>query len=117
MDHNNDKYSLNGRSFGMVSSTSSVVDQAAPTVFNYWEDNGLIWGDFDGDTVRQGRLTGLRSGDTFTLRFILENKAGGFTQGEAVTKISFDESGKMILTEDFKSADGAPQQSICRELE
>ena len=39
----------------MVSSTESEVDPSSPTIFDYHERDGMIWGEYEGDTVRIGQ--------------------------------------------------------------
>ena len=61
--------SLDGRRFVMASSTNSPVDPASPSVFRYFERDGVIWGDYDGDTVDFGRFVGTRVGNALSVSF------------------------------------------------
>lgn len=99
----------------MVSSTASRVDPAAPTRFRYHESAGVIWGDYVGDTVSEGRFVGTRDGDAVTVSFVHALAAGGGTvSGVAVSRIESGESG-LRLVEDFE-VDGTPQVSVCAEV-
>jgi hypothetical protein len=53
----------------MESSTNSAVNPESPSRFRYFERDGVIWGDYDGDTVTFGRFVGTRSGDQLSVSF------------------------------------------------
>lgn len=104
--------SLDGRLFDMVSSTASTVDREAPTRFSYHERDGLIWGEYVGDTVLVGRFVGARRADTIDMRFgHVDRVSGQVVTGEASSVLTVDRGGVLELVETF---DG-DQQSICRE--
>lgn len=107
--------SLNGRVFDMVSSTASRVDPEAPTRFRYHEASGVIWGDYAGDTVSEGRFVGTRDGDRVTVSFVHALAGdGALVVGEASSRIEVGASG-LRLVEDFE-VDGKPQVSVCAEV-
>lgn len=62
--------SLDGREFVMASSTASAVDPAAPSRFRYREQDGVVWGEYEGDTVTFGRFVGRRTGDGVDVSFV-----------------------------------------------
>lgn len=62
--------SLDGRRFVMESSTNSAVDAANPSRFHYNERDGVIWGEYHGDTVTFGRFVGTRVADELTVSFV-----------------------------------------------
>lgn len=110
-----DRFDLDGRVFDMVSSTASRVDPDAPTRFRYSEADGVIWGEYTGDTVTLGRFIGTRVGERLTVSFVHALVAGGApVAGEAVSRIEEGEAG-LRLVEDFE-VDGAPHVSICTEV-
>lgn len=101
----------------MLSSTASVVDPVSPTVFSYREDEGgLVWGDYDGDTVTAGRFVGERAGEVVEIAFAHVTTAGALVRGSATSRISRGDDGALLLTEDFTTPDGAAHVSVCREL-
>lgn len=53
----------------MQSSTNSPVDPANPSTFQYYERDGIIWGDYRGDTVTFGRFIGTRVADELAVSF------------------------------------------------
>ena len=61
--------SLDRRRFVMESSTNSAVDPSSPSSFQYFERGGVIWGDYDGDTVTFGRFVGTRVGNQLSVSF------------------------------------------------
>jgi hypothetical protein len=107
--------SLDGRVFDMVSSTASRVDPEAPTRFRYHESVGIVWGDYLGDTVSEGRFVGTRDGDRITVSFVHAAVTdGGRTSGTATSRIEEGEAG-LRLVEDFE-VDGVQHVSVCAEV-
>jgi hypothetical protein len=108
--------SLDGRVFDMVSSTASRVDPDAPTRFVYHEADGVLWGEYTGDTVTTGRFVGTRSGDLIEVRFAHALVAGGDpVTGAATSRIEQAGDGRLRLVEDFE-VDGVPHLSVCAEV-
>jgi hypothetical protein len=108
--------SLDGRVFDMVSSTASSVDPDAPTRFTYHEADGVLWGEYTGETVTIGRFVGTRDGDLVHVRFVHALVAGGEpVSGGASSRIERDERGGLRLVEDFE-VDGVPHISVCAEV-
>ena len=109
--------SLDGRVFDMVSSTASRVDPDAPTRFAYREADGVVWGDYRGDTVREGRFVAVRRGDEIDVSFVHALVEGGVVSGAATSRIEEDPDrpGALLLVEDF-DVDGVPHRSVCSEL-
>ena len=108
--------SLHERVFEMVSSTASVVDPHSPSRFAYYEEDGVIWGAYEGDTVVVGRFVGHRAGDTLAINFVHRGVDGGVTAGEGRSVISIAPDGALVLTEDFEGPNGTPEVSVCREV-
>jgi hypothetical protein len=108
--------SLDGRVFDMVSSTASRVDPDSPTRFRYHESAGVIWGDYVGDTVSEGRFVGTRDGDRLVVSFVHALIDGGARiSGSAESRIEDAGDAGLRLVEDFE-AHGEPQVSICAEV-
>ena len=108
--------SLDGRVFDMVSSTASRVDPESPTRFVYHEADGVLWGEYSGDTVRTGRFVGTRADDLIHVRFVHALLAGGEPiSGGASSRIEQDDRGGLRLVEDFE-VDGVPHLSVCAEV-
>ena len=106
---------LDGRRFAMVSSTASTVDPASPTVFDYHERDGMVWGEYEGDTVRIGRFVGTRSERRISIRFThVVDATGAVVGGAAESRIEPHDDG-LRLVEDFRTADG-DQVSVCVEV-
>lgn len=106
---------LDGRRFAMVSSTASTVDRSAPTVFDYHERDGMIWGEYEGDTVRVGRFVGVRTDALISLRFThVVDATGEVASGAAASRIEQHPDG-LRLVEDFRTPDG-DQVSVCVEV-
>ncbi|HEY4268157.1 MAG TPA: hypothetical protein VGM94_08205 [Galbitalea sp.] len=107
--------SLDRRRFVMESSTNSPVDPDSPSSFDYSERDGVIWGDYDGDTVTFGRFVGTRVGNQLEVSFAHVMA----TDGRVVTGTS----GSIVeaapegirLIENF-TIDGIDHVSICVEV-
>jgi hypothetical protein len=107
--------SLDGRVFDMISSTASRVDPDHPTRFRYREADGVVWGEYRGDTVTEGRFVGTRTADVLEVAFVHAAVVGGrVVRGEARSRIEQTSRG-LRLVEDFE-VDGAPQVSVCAEV-
>ncbi|QTX06283.1 hypothetical protein G127AT_10835 [Agromyces archimandritae] len=99
----------------MVSSTTSAVDPDAPSIFRYRERDGLVWGEYTGDTVALGRFVGRREGDRIAISFGHVLAAGGeVVTGTGESDIE-SEAGVLRLVEHYE-ADGRPQLSVCVEV-
>ncbi|GAA2750280.1 hypothetical protein [Amnibacterium kyonggiense] len=110
-----DPFDLDGRVFDLVSSTASRVDPEAPTRFRYHEARGVVWGEYVGDTVAEGRFVGTRDGARLTVSFVHALVAGeAVVSGAATSRIEPGDGG-LRLVEDFE-VDGVPQVSVCAEV-
>jgi hypothetical protein len=107
--------SLDGREFVMESSTASAVDPESPSHFQYFERDGVIWGDYDGDTVTFGRFVGTRTGDELNVSFAHVMVAdGSVVTGTSASTV--ESSGTSIrLIENFRIGD-TDHVSICTEV-
>jgi hypothetical protein len=106
---------LDGRRFAMVSSTASEVDASSPTVFDYHERDGMVWGEYEGDTVRIGRFVGTREERRISIRFThVVAATGAVVSGAAESRVEPHADG-LRLVEDFRTADG-DQVSVCAEV-
>ncbi len=107
---------LNGRKFVMVSSTASDVDPDGPTEFLYWEEDGLIWGSYTGDTVTVGRFVGTRDDDQITISYVHALKEGGRAGGQSSSRIEREADGRLRLVEEFQfDGDDTQHVSVCVE--
>jgi hypothetical protein len=108
---------LNGRRFKMVSSTASEVDPDAPTEFEYWEKDGVVWGAYTGDTVTVGRFVGTRRDDRVTITYVHALVAGGVATGRSDSRVEREPDGRLRLVEEFRFAgDDTPHVSVCTEV-
>ena len=106
--------SLDGRRFVMESSTNSPVDPDSPSRFRYFERDGVIWGDYDGDTVTFGRFVGTRVGDDLSVSFVHVMVDGsGVVAGTGASRVEAT-AGGVRLVEDFR-IDDVDHVSICIE--
>jgi hypothetical protein len=107
---------LDGLEFIMESSTASQVDPSAPTRFWYFERDGLVWGNYTGDTVTEGRFVGVRAGSELTVQFVHALAADGkLVTGSSVSTVQGEPGAPMRLVENFRIAD-ADHVSVCVEV-
>lgn len=106
---------LDGRTFKLVSSTASTVNAEAPSIFHYFERDGVVWGDYTGDTVTVGRFVGTRADDVLTVSFVHSLvETGAVVGGTSASRIERD-GDALRLVENFE-IDGAAHVSVCVEV-
>ncbi|MGO4690093.1 hypothetical protein [Glaciibacter sp. 2TAF33] len=108
--------SLHGREFVMASSTASAVDPDSPSRFRYSERDGVIWGDYDGDTVTFGRFVGTRTGNDLAVSFAhVMAEGGAVVTGTGHSRVETPgDAGGIRLVEEFRIGD-IDHISICVE--
>jgi hypothetical protein len=92
--------SLEGRRF-RVAEMGSEGEANAQTVFEYHEDDGVVWARFGGGTVRVGYLVGTRNGDRLDVRYAQLNERGETSTGHCTTALSLLPDGRIRLDEDW----------------
>lgn len=108
--------SIDGLTFVMVSSTSSVVDATSPTSFRYSQDGELLWGEYLGDTVSTGRFVGRFVEGVITLNFAHRTVASAdVVMGTAQSVLERRPDGLLYLVEAFEK-DGVPHESVCVQI-
>jgi hypothetical protein len=99
----------------MESSTNSAVDPNSPSSFQYFERDGVIWGDYDGDTVTFGRFVGTRVGNQLSVSFAHVMAADGrVITGTSGSVVEATADG-IRLVENF-TIDDVDHVSICVEV-
>jgi hypothetical protein len=107
---------LDGLDFDMISSTASDVSSDAPTRFRYRQHGALVWGEYTGDTVTQGRMVGRVDGDRVEISFahaLVED--GSVIMGSAVSVAEIREDGLIYLIEEFEK-NGQTHHSVCAQI-
>lgn len=100
----------------MLSSTASVVDESAPTTFDYHQSGRLVWGEYTGDTVTEGRFVGEVVDAEVRISFAHAlADDGSVVRGDAVSRVEHAEDGRMLLVEDFV-IDGVPHVSVTAQV-
>jgi hypothetical protein len=107
--------SLDRRRFVMVTSTNSAVNPNSPSSFQYFERDGVIWGDYDGDTVTFGRFVGTRIGNQLSVSFAhVMADDGRVITGTSGSVVEATTDG-IRLVENF-TIDDVDHVSICVEV-
>src|SRR5699024_6637909 len=105
-------FNLDGLQFLMVSSTASAVDPHTPTRFSYHQQGTLVWGEYFGDTVTQGRFVGQLEQDTLDISFAHELVADqSVVRGQATSRVEARD-GMLYLVESFTKG-GEDHESVC----
>lgn len=86
-----------------------------PTVFRYHEQDGIIWGDYVGDTVSHGRFVGSRERDSIAVWFAHRRVADGVVLTGKSSSTIRSEDGLTRLVERF-DVDGVEHESVCVEV-
>lgn len=92
--------SLEGRTFRTFG-TDAEGEATADTVFEYHEEDGLVWARYSGGSVRLGYLVGRRAGDELDFRYTQLNMTGETANGHCHTTITELDDGRLRLTEDW----------------
>ncbi|MBK8730858.1 MAG: hypothetical protein IPM00_16635 [Tetrasphaera sp.] len=100
----------------MVSSTASIVDPVHPTTFTYHQRDRLLWGEYTGDTVTEGRFVGEVAGTEVRISFAHALVSdGSVVRGDATSRAEQAEDGRIRLVEDF-TVDGDAHVSVCIQV-
>jgi hypothetical protein len=108
-----DRVPLDGRIFRAIE-MAEAGEASAATVFEYHEDDGVIWGRYEGGAVRLGFLVGTREGDRLRFRYSQLNDKGETSNGRCSTTISVLPDGRLRLEEDWawESKPGAGTSAV-----
>ena len=93
--------SLEGRVFRGAGAAAVAGEATSETVFEYHEDDGVVWARYEGGVVRLGFLVGTRDGDTLDFRYSQLNDKGETANGHCSTTISVLPDGRLRLDEDW----------------
>jgi hypothetical protein len=92
---------LDGRIFRGAGEKAEAEEASAATVFEYHEDDGVIWARYEGGVVRLGFLVGTRDRDRLEFRYSQLNDRGETSNGRCSTTISLLSDGRIRLDEDW----------------
>lgn len=103
-------------SFVLETTTASVVNEDAPTRFDFNEADGVVWGLYTGDTVTTGHCVGRNEGGILQEYFVHHVVASDATLlGDSTTRVQTRDDGRLELVEDFV-LDGVPGYSVCVQI-
>lgn len=89
------------------------------TVFEYFQDDNLIWANYKGGDIKAGKLKGQKTAENgFELIYEQTNKNGEVKSGFCKTQVSFSREGKIILNEywTWTSGDQSSGESTLIEI-
>ena len=109
---------LNNKRFrGQSNSSDGEVDSA--TIFHYYQDGPIIWGQYAGGTIVKGTLTGvIIDRETFHFNYNHVNNDSQLLSGYCHSVITKLDSGKLKINESWKWSGGkaGEGQSIIIEI-
>jgi hypothetical protein len=108
-----DAASLDGRVFRQAA-MDAAGEASVATLFEYHEQNGLVWARYEGGAVRLGFLVGTRQGDRLDFRYSQLNEAGETSNGHCSTTVSTLPDGRLRLDEvwEWESKPGAGTSAV-----
>jgi hypothetical protein len=92
---------LDGRIFRGAGKKAKEGEASDATVFEYHEEDGVIWARYEGGAVRLGFLVGTRDGDRLDFRYSQLNDKGETASGHCSTTISVLPDGRLRFDEDW----------------
>ena len=92
--------SLEGRTF-RTTGTHHEGEASADTVFEYHEDDGVVWARYSGGSVRLGYIVGVRTGNELEIRYSQLNTAGEMASGRCRTTMTTLPDGRIRFFEDW----------------
>lgn len=109
--------SLHGKKF-VALSNSEGGEVSADTIFNYREEDGVVWATYGGGEIVFGTLSGRRTGDELTFLYHHENRKGKFLSGKCRTIITMkDEKLHLHETWEWTCNDCSTGTSVLIECE
>jgi uncharacterized protein YwlG (UPF0340 family) len=90
--------SLEGRRFGSVAEVEGG-EVGVETVFDYREDDGLIWASYTGGHVKRGYLVGTRDGDELDFRYVHVNQDRESASGHCRSQLELLDDGRIRMHE------------------
>jgi hypothetical protein len=106
--------SIDGLTFCGADEKPEAGEATADTVFEYHENDGVIWARYEGGPVVLGFLVGTRNGDRLDFRYSQLNDKGETASGRCVSNISVLQDGRVKLDQDWawETRAGAGQDAI-----
>ena len=109
--------SLNGRRFRALAAVEGG-DVGKDTIFDYRQEDDVVYAKYAGGDVRLGFLVGLRSGETIEFRYIQLRSDGSTASGRCRSRVEVLADGRLRLHESWQweSQPGAGS-SVVEEVE
>jgi hypothetical protein len=97
-------------------SENGVVN--SDTIFSFLQSGNFVSAEYVGGKIKKGFLVGLMRNDELKFNYCQMQTDGTLDNGASVCKLSVNENGKIILTENFewKSKPGVMGTNIFQEL-
>jgi hypothetical protein len=92
--------SLDGRRF-RGAEAAAAGEASSATMFEYHENDGVVWARYEGGVVRLGFLVGTRAGDKLEIRYSQLNDKGETSNGRCSSTVSVLSDGRIRLDEDW----------------
>jgi hypothetical protein len=83
-----------------VAAIGAAGEASEATLFEYHEQDSLVWARYEGGAVRLGFLVGTRQGDRLDFRYSQLNEGGETSNGHCSTTVSTLPDGRLRLDEE-----------------
>ena len=105
---------IDGLRFAGAGERPEAGEATSETVFEYHENDGVIWARYEGGPVRLGFLVGTRDRDRLEFRYSQLNDKGETAGGRCSTTVSVLQDGRVRLDQDWawESKPGAGRDAI-----
>jgi GNAT superfamily N-acetyltransferase len=106
------KYNFHKKHFKVVVNDGVDVEVTTETVFDFYQNEELIYAEYKGGKVKYGEIFGLIENETVQFYYSQTNLEGGKNQGSSTDEIKVLESGKLQLIDrwEWKNKSG---QGFC----
>jgi hypothetical protein len=102
------KYDFQKKEFEVVKNDGIDVEVNAETVFNFYQNEELIYAEYKGGKVKNGEIFGVIENDEIQFYYTQENLLGQTNQGSSKDKIIILENDRIQLIDkwEWKSMNG-----------
>ncbi len=100
---------FNNKTFALLENSEKGTVNS-DTIFKYKQDGNLVTADYEGGTVRCGKIIARLDGEKLHMRYHCLTTEDVLKSGKAIAKISFNEQSKILLHLDWEWLDGGGEK-------
>ncbi len=103
------KVDFNNKTFALLDNSEKGTVNT-DTIFEYKQDGSLVTADYEGGTVRYGKIIARLEGAKLHMRYHCLTTEDVLKSGKAIAKVSFNEQSKILLHLDWEWLDGGGEK-------